>query len=88
MLIATLISFLILFALIAYALHRRKATGAELRLMGMIAVANTPLIPEGSVLVDGELWKARSNDGQLIEADSILRVIGSANHLLLVESAQ
>jgi membrane-bound serine protease (ClpP class) len=37
--------------------RRRKATGAE-GMVGMTALARTPLSPRGTVLVEGELWTA------------------------------
>ncbi len=64
--------------------RQKKSANGELRLTGMTAVSNTSLNPEGTVLVDGELWRARSFDGNLIPAESSVRVVGAAQHLLLV----
>jgi membrane-bound serine protease (ClpP class) len=42
--------------------RRRKATGAE-GMIGTIAIAKTPLDPTGTVLAQGELWTAASEEG-------------------------
>ena len=44
--------------------RRRVATGAE-GLIGRVAVAKTSLDPKGTVLVDGELWKAELDTGKV-----------------------
>jgi len=43
--------------------RRRVTTGAE-ALIGKVAVAKTSLNPKGTVLVDGELWKADLDTGK------------------------
>ena len=49
--------------------HRRpQQTGAE-EMIGMIAVAKTPLDPGGTVLVHGELWQAQSLEGTIQEGE-------------------
>jgi membrane-bound serine protease (ClpP class) len=44
--------------------RRRVATGAE-GLVGQVAVAKTGLNPKGTVLIDGELWKAELDTGKV-----------------------
>jgi membrane-bound serine protease (ClpP class) len=44
--------------------RRRAATGAE-ALVGKVAVAKTLLDPKGTVLVDGELWRAVIDSGKV-----------------------
>ncbi|MGD0353071.1 MAG: nodulation protein NfeD [Dehalococcoidia bacterium] len=44
--------------------RRRVATGAE-GLIGQVAVAKTGLNPKGTVLIDGELWKAEVDTGKV-----------------------
>ena len=44
--------------------RRRAATGAE-ALVGKVAVAKTFLDPKGTVLVDGELWRAVIDSGKV-----------------------
>lgn len=79
-----------LFGLLALALfvvalwrHKRAASG-DVDLMGAAASVETTLGPEGSVLVRGELWRARSSTGASLERGSAVRVVGASRHLLLV----
>jgi membrane-bound serine protease (ClpP class) len=50
--------------------RRRVATGAE-GLIGKIAVAKTSLDPKGTVLVDGELWKATVDSGKVEPGEEV-----------------
>ena len=79
-----------LFALLALALfvvalwrHKRAASG-DLELLGAAASVETALEPEGSVLVRGELWRARSSTGASLERGRAVRVVGARHHLLEV----
>jgi membrane-bound ClpP family serine protease len=54
-------------------------------ILGANAVALSPLTPEGSVLVDGEVWRAVSSDGTAIQIESDLVVTAVRRHLLLVQ---
>jgi membrane-bound serine protease (ClpP class) len=40
--------------------HGRKPVAGRETLLGQTAVVQTPLDPEGMVLVEGELWRARA----------------------------
>ena len=64
--------------------HKKSATG-EIRLIGSRAQVNSPLSPEGTVIIHGELWRARSVDGINIASHTIVQVVGLSGHLLLVE---
>jgi membrane-bound serine protease (ClpP class) len=64
--------------------HKKAATG-ELRLVGATALVETTLEPEGSVLIRGELWRARSLSGARIERGRRVRVVGASRHLLEIE---
>jgi membrane-bound serine protease (ClpP class) len=64
--------------------HKKDAFG-ELDLMGARASVETTLEPEGSVLVRGELWRARSRTGVSIERGRAVRVVGASQYLLEVE---
>jgi membrane-bound serine protease (ClpP class) len=64
--------------------HKKAATG-QLKLMDTVAVVETTLEPEGSVLVRGELWRARAHSGMRIERGARVRVVGAGGHLLEVE---
>lgn len=84
-LVAALIVGLLLM-LIVLALSRHKKSGAgDVELLGAVALVETSLAPEGSVLVRGELWRARSRTGKDIERGSRVRIVGASQHLLEVE---
>jgi membrane-bound ClpP family serine protease len=73
-------------ALYVVALSRHKKSGAgELKLLGATAVVETTLEPEGSVLVRGELWRARlPGADDRIERGRRVRVVGASEYLLEV----
>jgi membrane-bound serine protease (ClpP class) len=50
--------------------RRRVTTGAE-GLIGKVAVAKTSLNPKGTVLVDGELWKAVLDSGKVDTGEEV-----------------
>jgi membrane-bound serine protease (ClpP class) len=52
------------------ALAQRQTTGAA-GLVGMTGVARTPIDPEGHVLVNGELWRARVEGGRIEQGESV-----------------
>lgn len=64
--------------------HKKSAT-TEIQLIGSRAQVDSGLSPEGTVLVDGELWRARSADGTSIAPRTIVQVVGLSGHLLLVQ---
>jgi membrane-bound serine protease (ClpP class) len=74
----------VLAILVALSRHKKSATG-EIRLIGSSAQVDSPLGPEGTVLVQGELWRARSADGTNILPHTIVEVVGLSGHLLLVQ---
>ena len=78
--------FIIACIVFAAWLHRRKGAGGELRLEGRVALVLNPLEPEGAVLVDGELWRARARNGDRI-ARGRVRIVGARGHWLEVEPA-
>ena len=81
-----LVSGLIVVLAIAAASRHKKAAAGELNLIGAIASVETTLEPEGSVLIQGELWLARcSGAGTCIERGRTVRVVGASGHLLEVE---
>ncbi len=68
---------------IAVRARRNKIqTGGE-ALLGTLAVARTPLNPDGHVYVRGELWQARADSP--IAAGEAVRILGRDGLLLLVE---
>jgi membrane-bound serine protease (ClpP class) len=74
----------LLVTLAAMSRHKKSAT-SEIELIGSRAQVDSPLSPEGTVLVHGELWRARSVDGISIASRTIVHVVGLSGHLLLVE---
>lgn len=85
---AVLVCGLALALFIAALSRHRKAGTGELDLMGARAVVEATLEPEGSVLVRGELWRARSSTGRKIERGQAVRVVGANQYLLEVEPVQ
>ena len=70
---------------IALASRHKKSATDKLNLIGAVAFVETDLEPEGSVLVQGELWRARLRTGTAKARASRVRVVGASGHLLLVE---
>jgi membrane protein implicated in regulation of membrane protease activity len=67
-------------------LSRRKKFGQRtVQLIGTIAMVNSTLAPEGTVLIRGEVWRACSKDGSMISARAQVEVVAARDHLLLVE---
>ena len=71
--------------MIAYRSRRKKTMRDDLRVLGSSAIVDQPLNPEGTVIVRGELWNACSSHGQLIVAQTRVRVVRLRDHLLVVE---
>ena len=72
--------------LIVVALSRHKKSGmGDVDLIGAVAKVQTSLTPEGSVIVRGELWRARSRTGASVERGQTVRITGASQHLLDVE---
>jgi membrane-bound serine protease (ClpP class) len=70
----------------AIAAKRRKAVTGEAGMIGLKGVAHTDLDPEGSVIVHGELWRARAS-GRIPQGTRV-RVREIEGLTLVVESAQ
>ena len=75
---------LALVVVVALYVHKRAGVG-DIRLVGKIAEVDTKLDPEGTVIVCGELWRARSKSGAIISARARVRVVGFEDHFALVE---
>jgi membrane-bound serine protease (ClpP class) len=77
--------------LLAYVVHlsrHKKSSRLPLRLVGRLASVERPLEPEGFVLLDGELWPARTRTGESVgRGSSNVRVVGASGHRLEVEPA-
>jgi len=78
---------LLVISLLVFLLWRHKQAGSgEVRLIGETGRVETRLNPLGSIIVDGELWNAKSSDGDAIEVDDSVRVVGMQGHLAVVET--
>jgi len=76
------------FALLVAALSRHKKSATnQANVIGALGIIQTALNPEGAVIINGELWRARVKDGAPVNARAKVRVIGVQAHLLLVEPA-
>ncbi len=76
-------------ALVAGALmvlsRHKKAGKEEIKLIGELATVEAQLFPEGTIIVHGELWRARSRDRVAISSHVRVRVVGFEDQLALVE---
>jgi len=78
-------SFIIACLVVVVALSRHQKSGSRpLRLEGRMAQVVQALEPEGSVLVGGELWRARARNGERIARGKV-RIVGARSHWLEVE---
>ena len=66
-------------------LHKRSANRNP-SLIGRNGSVDRPLNPDGFVIIRGEIWRARSVDGSLIASPNAIRVVGTDDLFLLVES--
>lgn len=80
-----LVGLLIAIIWVAALSRHKKAATDRLDLTAAVAVVETTLKPEGSVLIGGELWRARSHSGERVERGQTVRVVGASGHLLEVE---
>ncbi len=74
----------VLVLLAAWSRHQKRAA-REVDLVGRVGSVAAALRPEGAVLVDGELWRARVRSGRSVERGRV-RVVGARGHLLEVEA--
>jgi membrane protein implicated in regulation of membrane protease activity len=76
-------------ALLAYVVHssrQQKYSRSPLNLVGRTASVERALAPEGFVLIEGELWRARVCGVASIEGGgSRVRVVGASGCVLDVE---
>ena len=71
------------------ALYRhKKASKGSIHVVGETGEVSSDLVPEGTVLVHGELWRARSGDGSTLGARTRVRVVGVEGHLLVVNISE
>ena len=82
----TALFFMTVVGLGVRAQYRKVTTGAQ-GMIGEVGVARTALAPEGTVLVEGELWKARVTEGS-IELGQKVRVVAMHGFELTVEKVE
>jgi membrane-bound serine protease (ClpP class) len=80
-----LVGLVIVIVWVAAVSRHKKASVGPLDLVYAVGLVETPLQPEGSVLVQGELWRATSRTGKTIQRSRSVRVVGASGHLLEVE---
>jgi membrane-bound serine protease (ClpP class) len=84
--LAIMAIFAALVAAVVAALSRHKKAGAgDIKLIGEIATVEVPLAPEGTIIVSGELWRAKSYNGSVVSSHAQVRVVGFKDFLALVE---
>ena len=76
---------LILAAAVAALSRHKKAGTGDLKVVGSSARVEKKLDPQGTVLVRGELWCARSSGPRVLEPNHKVVVVGTRDHLLVVE---
>ena len=74
-----------LFATLVHLSHRQKRDSTAIILTAAIGTVDQSLTPVGSILVQGELWSARSASGETIDAGSQVKVESYQDGLLLVK---
>ena len=75
---------MVFFPLLRHSYSVENHTGIE-QLFGEIGFAIQKLSPEGYIRLRGELWKARSITGEVIEQESKVKITGGEGLLLFVE---
>ncbi len=83
--IAVFVLGVLLIALISLLSLRKRFANRDLRLIGEAARVETMLTPDGTVIIGGELWPARSIDGLVIASRRRVRVVSVNDLSLLVE---
>jgi len=64
--------------------HKKAGTG-PIKLVGEVGYVDSELTPIGTVLVSGELWRARSKNGVPLSPRSKVRVVDFVDQLAVVE---
>ena len=71
---------------IVVALYRHKKAGTgPVMVIGRTGEVASELRPEGTVVVHGEVWRARSRGGSPLNVKTRIRVVGVEGHLVVVE---
>lgn len=71
------------------ALYRhKKASSDSVHVLGETGEVAADLVPEGTVIVHGELWRARSGDSSPLDVGTRVIVVGVEGHLLVVKPTE
>ena len=81
-----IVASLLLLGLVTVLSLRKRFRNPELQLVGTSAHVETTLSPDGTVIVGGELWPARSSDGLIITRQRAVKVVGVDGICLIVEA--
>ncbi len=65
-------AFLVITIVLGIRAHRRQVSAGREDLIGKTAEVKTTLNPKGTVLIEGELWMAVSEDGQAEPGDEVV----------------
>jgi membrane-bound ClpP family serine protease len=76
-----------LLLLITLLSHLHKKYPRADSLISSSGIVDAPLAPKGSVIINGELWMARSANNSTIPTKTRVKVIDFEEHLLLVTPA-
>ena len=68
--VVTIIVVLVIWAVVRA--HRRRATTGYEGLIGKVAVAQTPLDPHGTVLIEGERWRATAEGDRIETGEEVI----------------
>jgi len=79
------VSIVIVCLVVAALSRHQKSAVRPLQLEGRVAQVVKALEPEGAVLVGGELWRARTRNGDEIARGQV-RIVGARGHWLEVEA--
>lgn len=85
LLFGCLVAALALLAYVVILSRHKKTSQKPLRLVGRAAIVESPLAPEGFVLIDGELWRARLRGGASVGRGGSVLVLGARDCVLEVE---
>ncbi|HEV3469255.1 MAG TPA: NfeD family protein [Pyrinomonadaceae bacterium] len=77
---------LVLLAYVLLSARHKKSSRLPFEVVGRVGSVERPLRPDGFVLVDGELWPARTRGGEAVgPGRNNVRVVGAKGHVLEVE---
>ncbi len=87
LLVALLLAFALFLALAVWEivrLRQRRATTGAAGLMDALGTVREPLVPQGTVFVNGELWRAATADGAPVAVGEQVRVVAMRGLTLVV----